>query len=128
MADLPNAQLDYKHPAFTNTVVDYFGPLFIKQCRSKLKIYGCFFVCMGTRAIHLELVESIDTDSFINALQRFISRRRKPNTICGSVSDCGSNFKGAAKELKLEHSRLNQVKITEITERQHIIWKFNPPT
>ena len=64
-----------------------------------------------TRAIHLELVESMDTDSFINALQRFISRRGKPNTII-------SNFKGAVKELKLEHSSLNQMQITEFTERQ----------
>ena len=80
---------------------------------------------MVTRAIHLELIESMDTDSFINALQRFISRRDKPNTI---MSDCGSNFKGALKELKLEHSSLNQLKITESTERQHIVWKFNPPS
>ena len=67
----------------------------------------------------------MDTDSFINALQRFISRRGKPNTI---MSDCGSNFKGAVKELKLEHRNLSQMKITESTERQHIVWKFNPPS
>ena len=32
MADLPNVQLDSKHPPFTNTAVGYFGPIFIKQC------------------------------------------------------------------------------------------------
>ena len=45
------------------------------------------------------------TDSFINAYQRFISRRGKSNTI---MSDCGPNFKGIVKELKLELSSLNQ--------------------
>ena len=125
MADLPNVRLDYKHHPFTNTAVDYFGPIIIKQHQSRLKRWGCLFVCMVTRVIHLELVESMDTDSFINALQRFISRREKPNTF---MSDCGSNFKGAVKELKLEHSSLNQMKITGFTERQHIVWKFNPPS
>ena len=55
---------------------------------------------MVTRSIHLELVESMDAVSFINALQRFIRRRVKPSTI---MSDCGPNFKGAVNELKLEH-------------------------
>ena len=32
MADLPNVWLDYKHPPFINTAVDYFGPIFIKEC------------------------------------------------------------------------------------------------
>ena len=80
---------------------------------------------MVTKAIHLELVESMDTDSFIDALQRFISRTGKPNTL---MSGNGSNFKGAVKELKLEHSSLNRMKMTEFTERQHILWKFNPPS
>ena len=44
------------------------------------------------------------------------------------MSDYGSNFEGAVKELKFEHSSLNQMKITEFTERQHIVWKFNPPS
>ena len=76
---------------------------------------------MVTRAIHIKLVESMDTASFTNAFQRFISRRGKPNTI---MSDCGSNFKGAVKELKLERSSLNQMKITEFTERQYVVWKL----
>ena len=86
---------------------------------------GLFICMLVTRTIHLELVESMDTNSFINTLQRFLSRRGKPNII---LSDCGSNFKGASKELKLEHRSLNQMKITEFTERQHIVWKFKPPS
>ena len=125
MEDLPNVWLDYKYPPFTNTAVDYLGPILIKQCQSRLKRWGCLFAFMVTRAIPLEQAESMDTNSFINALQRFISRTGKPDTI---MSDYGSNFKGAVKELKLEHSSLNQMKITEFTERQYIVWKFNPPS
>ena len=125
MCNLPSFHLDYSQPPFTHTGVDFFGPLFIKQRQSRLKRWGCLFVRMVTRAIHLELVEAMDTDSFINTLQRFINRRGRPNTI---LSDCGSNFKGAVNELKLQLPELNQEKISNFTVKQNIQWKFNPPS
>ena len=70
MKDLPNVWLDHKYPPFTNTAVDYLGPIWIKQCQLRLKRWGCLFACMVTRAIPLEQAESMDTNSFINALQR----------------------------------------------------------
>ena len=72
---------------------------------------------MLTRVVHLELVELLDTDSFINALERFINRRGKPNTL---LSDSGSNFKGATRELNLGHPELNLDKITNFTDQQNI--------
>ena len=125
MCNLPAFHLDYSQPPFTHTGVDFLGTLFIKQRQSRLKRWGCLFVGMVTRAIHLELVEAMDTDSFINTLQRFINRRGRPNTI---LSDCGSNFKGAVNELKLQLPELNQEKISNFTVRQNIQWKFNPPS
>ena len=65
------------------------------------------------------------TTSFINALQRFINRKRKPNTL---VSDCGSNFKVVTQELNLEHTESNQDKTTNFTDQKSIKWKFNPPS
>lgn len=56
------------------------------------------FTCMSTRAVHIEVVESMDTSSAINALRRFFA-------ICGPAklrSDCGTNFIGAIKELGLK--------------------------
>ena len=125
MCDLPSYRLDYKESPFTHTGVDFFGPLYIKQRRSRLKRWGSLFVCMVTRAIHLELVESMETDSFINTLQRFINRRGRPKTI---LSDCGSNFKGTVAELKPHLTELNQGKISNFTSNQNIQWKFNPPS
>lgn len=86
--------------------------MFIKQQRSRLNRWDCLFTCMVTKAIHLELVESLDSDTFINALQRLINRRGRPNTI---VSDCGSNFKGTVRALKMELPGLNQEKIASFT-------------
>ena len=125
MSNLPTFRMDYQRPPFTNTDLDFFGPMFIKQRRSRLKRWGCLFACMVPRAVHLELVESLDTDSFINALQRFINRRGKPNTL---VSNSGSNFKGVTWELNLGHQELTQDKITNFTDQQNIKWKFNPPS
>ena len=125
MSNLPTFRMEYQRPPFTDTSLDFFDPMFIKQRRSRLKRWGCLFACMVTRAVLLELVESLDTDSFINALQRFINRRGKPNTL---LSGCGSNFKGATRALKFGHQELNQDKITYFTDQQNIKWKFNPPS
>ena len=72
MSDLPEDRLETA-PPFTYCAVDYFGPFIVKDGRKELKRYGVLFTCMASRAIHLETSDSLDTDSFINALRRFIS-------------------------------------------------------
>ena len=52
---------------------------------------------MSTRAIHLEVAPSLETDDFVNVLRQFISWKGIPKKI---RSDCGTNFRGADKELK----------------------------
>ena len=89
MGELPATRLSANEVPFHHTGIDCFGPFIIKRARSELKRYGCVFTCMSTRAIHLEMLESLDTDSFLNALRRFIARRGQPETI---TSDNGGNF------------------------------------
>ena len=74
MSDLPEDRL-HQAPPFTYCAVDYFGPWIIKDKRKELKRYGVLFTCMASSAIHLEIAHSLETDSFINALRRFICRR-----------------------------------------------------
>jgi hypothetical protein len=67
MASLPKDRLTVA-PPFTKVGVDYFGPLTVKHLRKQEKRYGCLFTCLVTRAVHLEVATSLETDSFINVL------------------------------------------------------------
>ena len=62
-----------------------------------MKGYICIFVCLATKAVHLEVTSDLTTSAFIACLRRFISRRNCPKTI---HTDNGSNFIGARNELQ----------------------------
>ena len=74
MADLPFGILQIEKPPFSHVGVDYFGPLVVRRGRTDVKCYGCIFTCLTIRAVHIEIAHSLNTDSFINALRRFICR------------------------------------------------------
>jgi len=124
MANLPKERLTPEDPPFTSVGVDYFGPLYVKQGRSRVKRYGCVFTCLTTRAVHIEITSSLDTDSFINALRRFISLRGNPTSI---YSDNGSNFRAGEQEMRTAIDYWNQKAICEFLRLKNISWKFNPP-
>ena len=124
MANLPESRVTPYEPCFTRVGVDYFGPFIVKRGRSELKRYGCVFTCFATRAIHIEIAFTLDTDSFLNALDRFIARRGEPREIW---SDNGTNFVGACKELKRAIQEWNQAKISAHLLKREVDWHFNPP-
>ena len=74
ISDLPSDRMQ-EAPPFTYCAVDYFGPFCIKDKRKEVKRYGSLFTCLASRAVHIEVADSLDTDSFIMALRRFISLR-----------------------------------------------------
>ena len=124
MADLPRPRVTPDQPPFTCVGIDYFGPFFVRQKRSMVKRYGAIFTCLAVRAVHLEISYSLDTDSFILALRRFIARRGQVKEI---RSDNGTNFTGAEKELRVMIEGWNQAQIHEELLQKGIQWYFNPP-
>ncbi|XP_057209123.1 uncharacterized protein LOC130565962 [Triplophysa rosa] len=124
MADLPKERLIPDLPPFTNVGVDYFGPVEAKRGRSIVKRYGVIFTCMTSRAVYLEVAYSLDTDSCINSLRRFICRRGQVTHI---KSDNGTNFVGAERELKEMLSLWNKSKIQKTMLQKGVQWSFNPP-
>ena len=96
IAYLPEDRVN-SSPNFTVTGCDAFGPYIVKEGRKSPIRYGLVFTCMACRAIHRETVNSLETDSFIQALRRFIARRGNVKII---RCDNGMNFVGAIRELK----------------------------
>ena len=124
MADLPVQRITAEYPPFTNVGVDLFGPFVIRRGRSDVKRYGCLFTCLVIRAVHIEIVHSLDADSFLNALQRFMCRRGQPAEI---FSDNGTNFKSGDRELRKAIQEWNQHQIMTYLQQREIVWRFNPP-
>lgn len=97
MADLPPARLRLFKPAFYSTGMDCFGPYTVKVGRRNEKKWGTLFKCLTTRAVYIDVLHRLDSDSFLMALRRFIARRGKPFKL---LSDQGTNFKGGEREVK----------------------------
>ena len=125
MADLPPCRVAENDPPFTYTGVDYFGPFIIRERRKDLKRYGVIFTCLSSRAVHLEVASSLDTDSFLHALRRFKARRGHIKEL---YSDNGTNFIGAERELRAALQQMNQDRIHVEVRHLGIKWTFNPPT
>ncbi|XP_043461940.1 uncharacterized protein LOC122498322 [Leptopilina heterotoma] len=131
MGDLPKIRINQSRP-FSHVGIDYCGPFYIKEKkyrnRTQIKIYAAVFICLVVKAVHLEVVSDMSTETFLGALRRFIGRRGKPIIIS---SDNGSNFIGANNELKdlgnLLHSKEFNEKTTLFLTNQGIKWKFIPP-
>ncbi|KAK0131217.1 hypothetical protein N1851_034083 [Merluccius polli] len=75
MADLPEARLRLHKPPFYSTGVDCFGPMMVKVGRRQEKRWGIIFKCLTTRAVHLDLLRNMDSDTYLMA---FIVRRGTP--------------------------------------------------
>ena len=92
MADLPLERITPSRP-FSQSGLDFAGPLKVK-CSGK--VYIAIFVCLSTKAVHMELVGNLSKDACILALKRFFARKGTPSKI---LSDNGTNFIGARNDL-----------------------------
>lgn len=130
MGNLPIARVQFTR-AFEKVGIDYAGPIAMKTSKLRQaptsKAYIALFICMVTKAIHLELVSDMTTESFLAALRRFVSRRG----LCTDIySDRGTNFVGAKNELPemlqlcAENEKENWL---NTLAKMHINWHMNPP-
>lgn len=127
MSDLPSERLQVD-PPFSYVGLDVFGPWEVVTRRTRGgqardKRWAVLFTCMSTRAIHIEVIESMTSSSFINALRRFFSIRGYAKQL---RSDRGTNFIGAFRELKMD-SRPCDSSIKDYLLQQKCTWVFNPP-
>jgi len=128
MGQLPLARVTVSRP-FVNAGVEYVGPFEIKSGNTRsittTKCYVALFICMATKAIHLELVSNLTSEAFIAALKRFIARR---GLIDHLYSDNDSNLVGVNRELKeffKSEEFLRQVH--NYAAKTQFQWHFIPP-
>ncbi|KAL0151450.1 hypothetical protein M9458_053236 [Cirrhinus mrigala] len=124
MADLPKDRVTPDLPPFSHVGIDYFGPIEVKRGRANVKRWGVIFTCLTSRAIHLEVASTLDTDSCINTIRRFLCRRGPVLTI---RTDCGTNFVSAQKELKATLNQIDHHKVQDALLSSHVKWISNPP-
>ena len=124
MSDLPVDRVSVKAAVFDEVGVDLFGPFFVAQGRARVKRWGCVFTCLAVRAVHIEVLSSMDSDSFINAFRRFCARRGIPSKV---RSDQGTNFVGALAELRKEFKNIDKKSVVRTARDMNVDWEFNPP-
>ena len=124
MADLTVDCVTPGQPPFTSVGIDYFGLLQIRRERSLVKKCGVIFTCLAIRAVHIKVAHSLETDSFLMALRRFIAKRGQVKEI---RSENGTNFTGGQRELRESINTWNHNKIHENVLQKSIKWNFNPP-
>lgn len=127
MSDLPEGRLSTS-PPFTYTGVDVFGPGTVAARRTRgglahSKRWAVLYTCLSIRAVHIEVIESMDGSSFINSLRRFFAIRGPSQQI---HSDWGTNFVGACNELEF-HKVMKDSKVQRYVNSQGCTWDFNPP-
>ena len=126
MGNLPADRL-LEEPPFTYCGVDMFGPFLVKDGRKIQKRYEAMFTCLSSRAVHIEMTNSLTTDSFIQALRRLISRKGNVRMI---RSDNGTHFIGASIELRKAFGEMDKKRINDFLMElggEWISWKRNSP-
>lgn len=137
MGDLPMDRLRPARP-FVKTGVDLAGPINIRwtdrirtdtRNRSALnediKGYIVVFVCLVTRAVHLEPVMAISAEAFIWAYKRFTARRG----VCEKLySDKGTNFVRADKDMKKAVKTWQEKSVQDFINWNGTQWTFITPS
>ena len=125
ISSLPECRVTPNRPIFHCTSCDLCGPFYVKVGRSRVKRWICLFTCAATRAWHIAVVHSLDTDSFLKALLQFMCiRNSKPERM---ISDCGTNFVSADREIrKFLLKDVSHDQIESTLAKKGVIWSFNP--
>ena len=80
---------------------------------------------MSSRAVHIEMLDDMTTDAFINALRCFIALR---GTVRQLRSDQGTSFMGAQHELATSLKEINERRVQQFLEAHGCDFVTNVPS
>lgn len=129
MADLPEERVRPGKP-FLHSGVDYAGPLEIRQLNKKgdevikRKCWIAVFVCLKTRAVHIDIVNDLTAAAFIACYERFIARRGRCEKM---FSDNGTAFVGAQTTIKTAYTYWNTKETAKHFQLRNTEWHFSSP-
>jgi hypothetical protein len=118
MASLHHSRLAAWTHIFAKTGMDYFGPFIIKNNK---KVWGLLLTCLTTRAVHIELCPDMTVPIWLNAIERFVARRGKPEVL--SCDNAGTFISGSKQYNKIVQEQLSQEFVDELT--QAVVKKFS---
>ncbi|XP_058819056.1 uncharacterized protein LOC131693280 [Topomyia yanbarensis] len=123
MAPLPVPRITPHLRPFSAVGVDYLGPVEVTVGRRKEKRWIVVFTCMAMRAVHLDVVHSLSTQSCLMAIRRFTCKRGAPEQIFSDNATCfrGANAATTKMIQKINEECARKV-ISTVTS-----WHFNPP-
>lgn len=130
MGSLPAARTKIAQKPFTYTGTDLCGPFHYKAMRARgvvtSKGYVVIFVCLVTKAIHIELVSDMTAEAFVAAFRRLIGRRGHVRHL---YCDNRGNFTKGNTILKLESEKAIEKFNIKIVQELSVIrtkFHFNP--
>ncbi|XP_043862236.1 uncharacterized protein LOC122756484 [Drosophila santomea] len=128
MGNLPADRVRIERP-FLVCGVDFCGPFYVSlkvRGRPPIKTYVAVFVCFSSKAVHLELVVDLSTDSFLSVFKRFVGRRGLPEKV---YSDNATNFVGACNVLKelSEAFHRSRDELSGYAAQRGVEWCLIPP-
>lgn len=131
MSNIPGTRLISNLKPFFNSVIDNTGDIKTKYNKGRgakvVKSYATIFVCMSTKAVHIELVSDLTATTFIAALRRFIARRGNVRKIYSDNATCFTKANKLLRELSDLEAEQFEDELNNEFNKRGIIWHFNPP-
>lgn len=127
MASLPTARVIPSRP-FSHCAMDYSGAIMVQALKGRghraVKAYVVVFLCLATKAVHIELAGGLTTPGFIAAYERFTSRH---GVFTDLYSDNATNFVGAAAVFLRSERQLFDSRVQTALASKGTTWHFSPP-
>jgi hypothetical protein len=106
---LPSSRLN----PFEHTAIDVAGDYKIVVDKEIEKRWMLVMQCATIRAVHIKMLETLTTESFLMAVERFLAVRPRPSVF---LADNRTNFHG-------DHSVLEKLNKIDINEAQRKLYR-----